>query len=125
MPVLDTDVAVDVRCDFCFADHTEWVLPASNFEAPVARINLFGTVGIESDERHGNAGDWGACTECAELIRANAWPKLIKRVRDCWPHVHSGNLMPEERHTNTYRLYRELRKHITGPLVPVDRVVDL
>lgn len=117
VPVADVEIPVNERCDFCFANSTEWLLPAENFQLPVERAELFGTVGIEEPQPYMSNGAWGACGPCGDLIAAERWPLLLRRVRDEWPGVHSGNTMPERIYPATYRLYNELRKHITGPLV--------
>ena len=93
------------QCDFCFSDRTTWVVPAGQFE--------------ESPARNGS-GNWGACNGCAELIRQQAWSKLVIRVKKQWPVVHSGNQMPPEVIQATAELFQKLRQHITGPVVRIE-----
>lgn len=97
---------INEKCDFCFADGSAWVLPAEPFVVAPG---------------HGSDGDWAACEECAELIRANAWFKLVSRVRQLWPAVHSGNRMPPEIAASVHALFQELRTHVTGDLQRIVR----
>lgn len=105
-PVDDTEVpAVEEKCDFCFAPSTEWILPAADFEvAP----------------NHGSVGDWGACAECGELIKADNWPALIQRVKDSWPGA-LGEGISAEGEMWLRRTYKVLRRKATGPLVRIQR----
>lgn len=122
VPVEDTEVHVNEKCDFCFADRTEWLLPAAEFVLPPLRFDLSGdgTLGIEDDSMAlRSQGDWGACDPCGQLILANAWPKILRRVRDRWPSVHSGNPMDEDMYLSTYHLFNALRQNITGPLTRI------
>jgi len=97
---------INEKCDFCFADTSAWVLPAEPFVIAPG---------------HGSDGDWAACEACAELIRADAWYKLLQLVRKRWPEAHSGNRMPPETAQLHHLLWQELRTHVTGQLQRIER----
>lgn len=103
VPVRDTEVPVKEKCDFCFADTTEWLLPARNFQV---------------GPNHGSEGDWAACSACAELIRKNEWTRLVGRVKDLWPHAEP---MTPDGELWLRRTYRALRDNITGDLRRIER----
>jgi hypothetical protein len=81
------------RCDFCNADTApglNWVIPVTTFAVGPGNYS---------------EGSWAACETCTALIREDRWDDLITRASHGSP-LNSIMLMP---------LYRELRKHITGP----------
>jgi len=124
VPVPDTEVEVNEKCDFCFADDTVWMLPASDFNLPPVRIQVYASVSLEIEDeslRLHSLGNWGACDPCGQLILAEQWPKVLRRVRDRWAYVHSGNPMDEDTYIGMYHLFNTLRRHVTGPLVRIDR----
>lgn len=100
VPVEDTEVVVRDRCDFCFVDGTEWVIPARSFETPVPGS--------------GSEGDWAACDDCATCILRNDWNGLLRRVLASWEERH-GQPMDEPVVQALRVMYRQLRKNITGP----------
>jgi hypothetical protein len=105
--VLDTDVPLEhirAKCDFCFADDPEYVLPARSFENPG---------GIT-----GSDGDWAPCAACADLIQKNDWKGLLRRARAGYEARHQI-VMTGEMVTAVASLYRRLRKNITGPIRPL------
>lgn len=89
------------RCDFCTRDFPEWVVPASEFEV---------TPG------HMSGDDWAACNECAALIEKDQWNALIRRAKAGWEDRNGP--MPAELEGSIPRLYRLLRRHITGSIKP-------
>lgn len=100
-PVPDIEmIGIAEKCDFCFADETEWILPARDFQV---------------GPNHGSEGDWAACNQCAELIRKNMWTRLIERVKDTWPHQY-GDPISDDGELWLRRTYRKLRLNITGDL---------
>lgn len=90
------------RCDFCYVDYPEWVVPASDFEV------LPG---------HMSQGPWAACSVCAGLIEKDQWSALVRRAIAGYEERHGG-FMPEQAQSNLSPMYRRLRKHITGALQP-------
>lgn len=107
IPVPDLEFThINEHCDFCFCGETEWVLPAKEFQTSPGHIS---------------SGDWGACGPCGLLIRAGKWGSLAKRNRQVWPTVHSGRQQPAELAQGVRLLWAELRKHVTGPIVRIER----
>lgn len=104
IPVLPEEAGEQARprCDFCYADYPEWILPARDFVAIPGRSV--------------STGDWAACEMCAREIRKDAWNALVRRVHASYVARHDadGPESPED----FKRLYRALRKHITGGLRP-------
>lgn len=91
------------RCDFCnktFAvDEEIWTLPAGDFHV---MGNFF------------NRGDWACCVICAELVAANRWAILTRRVIETYVRNHPG-----EKNTPGQEVfdvwYQRLRAVIKGP----------
>lgn len=83
------------RCDFCMADNAAWKLPVEPHEIAPG---------------HMDAGDWAACDDCAELIRAGRWSKLAVRAAAASGDGSRSDLELFE------ALYAQLRTHISGPL---------
>ena len=52
------------RCDFCFAEPGDWIVPAKTFAVPVAT----------------SAEDWAACNTCVALIERDQWNALVRRA---------------------------------------------
>ena len=99
---VDQALVVAGRCDFCYVDYPAWVIPAREFEA------LPG---------HMSAGDWAACDACVALIESNQWSALIRRAAESWQRRH-GEPMAQQVLAGLPRLYRLLRKNITGSKQP-------
>lgn len=95
-------VVVADRCDFCYADHPQWVVPARSFMLMAG---------------HNSGGDWAACDECAPLIERDQWSALARRAKEGWEERH-GVPMPGPVADNLSRMYRLLRRNITGSLKP-------
>lgn len=87
------------RCDFCFADDPHYVVPARSFNHGI---------GI-------SAGDWAACELCAREIERDSWNGLLRRVLASW-EARYGEPMEEPVREGLRRMYRGLRKNITGAI---------
>lgn len=99
----------DTRCDFCYANNPQWLVPANDFVdvEGVRDLSLPGAPGT------GSRGDWGACDECADLIRMNRWEFLVRRVKRAYAALHGEPMHPYvERYVR--KQYKELRRQITG-----------
>lgn len=102
-PVPQSEAVATVgRCDFCFADFPEWLVPARDFEVMPG---------------HMSDGDWSACAECVRLIESNQWARLLRRARQSWERRHE-EVMPPAMEAGLARMYRLLRKHISGSPYP-------
>lgn len=86
------------KCDFCYADGTTWVIPASTFKLP--------------HQESVSVNDWAACAHCGPLIAKDRWNELFRRVKASWEARQGPMLPPVE--TSLKALYRALRKNITG-----------
>lgn len=87
------------RCDFCYADDPIFRLPARTFgQQPSVSV-----------------GDWAACEMCARCIEKDAWNSLLRRVVASWEARH-GHAMPDDHYRGVQRLYRNLRKNVTGSI---------
>lgn len=106
IPVLPEEAGEQTRarCDFCYADYPEYVLPVKSFTAITGMAE--------------SVGDWAACEMCARLIESNQWNALQTRVRTSWEARHGE--FADELEREQKRLYRVLRKNITGPLRRID-----
>lgn len=101
-PVRQTEAEVVVgRCDFCYVDHPEWVIPARDFEVVPGHVSN---------------GNWAACDECGVLIERGQWSALTRRARSGWEARHGE--MPANLAASLPRLYRLLRRNITGSKQP-------
>lgn len=96
------------RCDFCYEDYPAWVIPAREFEV------LPG---------HMSTGDWAACDACVRLIETNQWSTLQRRAAQSWLDRHGEPMAPPV-FAGLPRLYRLLRKNITGSKQPNPTVVN-
>lgn len=97
VPVPDTQMQPEERCDFCYTDHTEWLIPARNFVV----------------NGHGSEGDWAACEDCYPFIPRNDWNGLLRHVKFRWQQRHE-QVMPAEMEKGIKALYRGLRKNMSG-----------
>lgn len=87
-----------INCDFCYDPDPQFVLPARDFQTPI--------------QGHGSAGDWACCEVCAGLLHTGEWTRLTNRVIASW-ELRNGPMPPEVQRAMR-RLYRDLRKNITG-----------
>jgi hypothetical protein len=92
------------RCDFCNVDHPTHVVPARDFRVPVTDTM--------------SRGNWGACAECAELVRRNHWSALLTRVARSHERSYGVSMAPEIKR-NLQALYARLQVHISGPVRPI------
>ena len=90
------------KCDFCNAT-PDFKVPARTFEM---------IAGHHSD------GDWAACGPCAFLIERDRWGELLRRAAAGHEKRH-GRTMGEAEQAMLKRLYRMLRKNITGSVRPL------
>lgn len=84
------------RCDFCFCDYPEYVLPVRNFVKGIS----------------GSMGDWAACETCIQLVEKNRWNALYDRTAAGYEARHGE--MPPAVQTSMRSLHRTVRKNITG-----------
>ena len=102
------------RCDFCDSEQPTWELPARSFilPGPILPMSLPGTSsGPVENASHGN---WAACDHCAHLIDRNQWTALRRRALAAWSdRDDSTQRAAVDRQLG--QLYRQLRRHITGP----------
>ena len=103
VPVLPGEVPTRGRCDFCQAEDPTWVLPARDFDL----------VGLPT----GSKGDWAACDTCANLISMDRWNALLARAVASWEERHGKDSIAP---VFMGRLYRTLRKNITGAIRPLE-----
>lgn len=109
IPVSPGDVPGVPRCDFCLIGEVGYRLPAESFVIAEPQGGFPG---------HGSDGDWAACPECGTLIKAAKWNLLVERVWNLSPH---RGTLPKYELTTGYRvLFANLRKHITGDLIPTN-----
>lgn len=108
VPVRITDAPEQLqgRCDFCnLTGEQHWLLPVEDYP-----------VGLLPDGReYWNRGGYAACDACADLIRRNRWTALVNRVAELRCQEGSAKTLIELRAMYTFA-YKELRRHITGPL---------
>lgn len=111
IPVRDDEVPaghIRPRCDFCFADDPEFVLPVRTFSHGV----------VPGAPEWGGAesiGDWAACGNCAEQIQRNDWKGLLRRAMTGFEARHETTVEPQAMRAMR-SMYRTLRKNVTGPL---------
>lgn len=90
------------RCDFCNLDQMAFALPVRDFQPP----------GLSG---HMSMGDWAACLDCARLIDGNRWTDLVTRVIS----IREGQFGETTDPVHYNRLYRAVRKNISGSLRPL------
>lgn len=93
------------NCDFCYDPEPTHVLPARDFQTPIPGA--------------GSTGDWACCEVCADLIFTDQWTRLTNRVIASW-EARTGLEMPDGGKAALRRLYRELRKNITGAVRKIE-----
>lgn len=117
VPVMRKDLAEDEiaeRCDFCLDEGPTWVLPVENFQEPFGVSNPI-TGGRDVLMSH---SDWTACDTCGELIRKGYWDRLTRRaIKASKDRTHLAHYPPEAE-LFIKMLYREISRHVTGPLRP-------
>src|SRR3954449_10941926 len=64
-----SEIAVRGKCDFCFADEPQWVLPVASFETP---------------EGWGSDGDWATCDRCSTFLDLDDWRGLELHSIHAW-----------------------------------------
>lgn len=115
-PVMRKDMdpaRIHERCDFCLAFDPSWVLPVDNFQEPFSTsVNRTGDTMIMSHS------DWTACEDCAELIRRGYWDRLTKRAMKAYKDRNHLEHVPDQIELTMRVLYREVSRHVTGPLQP-------
>jgi hypothetical protein len=105
VPVPQDAVQTVRRCDFCTTDDPAWLLPARAF----AVGEVLPTYSVEP---------WLACDACAELLRRNAWTRLRERCVKIRVQA-DPELGPDQLAYALAKMWRELRRNITGDLVPI------
>lgn len=96
IPAIEVD-EIAGRCDFCYADGPEFVIPARDFEVVPG---------------HESLGDWAACATCADLIGSDQWSRLVRRASEGYEQRHGP--MDAQVAASLPRLYRLLRKNMSG-----------
>lgn len=90
------------RCDFCNRDDQSYLIPARDFGM---------------DDRQMSSGEWAACDPCMRLIERNRWNDLLTRVLAVREQL--GQETPPELRPALARMYRVLRKNISGSARPI------
>lgn len=101
VPVSQAPEQLRERCDFCYTDQANWIVPTRDFSY-VTSVSV---------------GNWAACDACAELIGRNDWNGLLRRVEEHW-NAARGVPMDDLTRKILRKLYRELRKNIYGSVKP-------
>lgn len=106
------------RCD---SEQPTWELPARSFLLPGLSLPGPSLPGLSppgpssGPVENASHGNWAACDCCADLIDGNQWTALRRRALTAW----SGRVDDPTQHARVDRqlgqLYRQLRRHITGP----------
>jgi len=96
-----SSIRTNELCDFCTAPTARWELPAESYS-------------IEELPGYNSAGGWGACDDCAAALRARDWNKIIYRAKRAFERRNPELPHPPREYYSI--MYRELRKHVTGPL---------
>lgn len=115
IPVDYDAVPINVKCDFCHQAvgfGQDWTVPATDFEMPMPPGAPTGHVSL---------GNWGACDECASLIRRKRWTQLINRALDAFQEGERRPVSPAIRQALRRHLtlaYSLLERHMTGPVRP-------
>lgn len=107
VPVQPDEVQMEGHCDFCHAPGPQFEVPARDFEMP---DDVPGT---------GSRGHWACCGECAVLVERKDWDGVVERA-DKVGHVRThGRRMGSYERQVVRRMYRYLRRNITGPVRPL------
>lgn len=98
VPVPVDSIHTKFMCDFCLSENALWALPVEDYQSSATGQNV---------------GDWAACNECAELIRANDWNTLTTKAHTAMLKRHpEGNI----KRADFVILYNQMRQHIIGEL---------
>jgi hypothetical protein len=89
------------------------VLPVDNFQEPFTA-----SVETPGDTVMMSHSDWTACNDCAELIRKGYWDRLTKRAVKAYKDRHAGQPIPDTVEMLMRLLYRQVSRHVKGPLQP-------
>lgn len=108
VPVLPREVEIEGRCDFCNGEMPQWFLPVRTFDTGIS-ISL---------------DDWSCCDTCASLLEKDRWTALLRRVKTIWEY-REAKKMPAEMEAGVSRLYRKVRKNVTGSIKPITDLPDL
>jgi hypothetical protein len=96
VPVPVDSIHTKFMCDFCLSENARWALPVEDYR---------------SSDNGENVGDWAACDECAEMLRANDWNRLTTKALKAMRARHPEG--PIKR-SSFDALYNQLRQHIIG-----------
>lgn len=100
IPVPLDEETVEEKCDVCFTDHPQWVLPARDFQAhPALPIST---------------SNWALCDVCAALVKGDRWEALYERAVENYEARH-GAMLPEG-HAIIRTMYAMLRENVTGEI---------
>lgn len=114
VPVPESSIDTERRCDFCFWIHPEWELPTQDFRYDWLPDDF--PMPIESKN------NWAACDACAELLREDKWFKLVGRAKRAflgrYPYPETGNDPDYNRIMSSWfaQMYQQLQRHVTGPV---------
>lgn len=97
VPVPVDSIHTKFMCDFCLSENARWALPVEDYQ---------------SSDKGQNVGDWAACDECAEMLRAGDWNKLTTKAVKAMRARHPAE-GPIKR-SAFEALYSQLRAHIIG-----------
>lgn len=93
------------RCDFCNSDMPDFALPVRDFPVPGMGSSM-------------SLGDWATCAACGKLIEGDRWNDLVTRVA-ALRESRELRAVGERERALIARLYRVVRKNITGSLRPI------
>ena len=93
------DIQTNFQCDFCMTHHARWVLPVERYIVAPGNIN---------------DGDWAACDDCGDLLRANDWDTLTTCAHRLF--VAGSPEMAYAPRAAFERIYEQLRGHVVGGL---------
>jgi hypothetical protein len=114
--VLDTEInpaQVIPRCDFCYADYPEWLLPVGKISV-LAVDDQGNEIGQAMDD-----GLWGACGQCAHCIQGDHWEELLRRALTGYT-TRTGTQITPEVAAGMTAIYQALRESVIGPLRRVE-----
>lgn len=101
VPVEPEELAsINWRCDFCNREHARWLLPADSFGMVTGDTSV---------------SDWCVCDVCKPAVEARDWLTIVGRVQTTF-RAH-GRRFDEGHVKYMLDLYRELDRHITGPII--------